>query len=63
MNFKKINTILSLFWLGAAILIVVLDINGTIRLTSNPILFFGVIISMVVSFQIVSYLEKKSKKN
>ena len=63
MNFKKINTILSLFWLGAAILIVVLDIKGTIRLTSNPILFFGVIISMVVSFQIVSYLEKKSKKN
>ena len=25
--------------------------------------FFGVIISMVVSFQIVSYLERKSKKN
>ncbi|MEE1237414.1 MAG: hypothetical protein UHI85_04990 [Turicibacter sp.] len=63
MNFKKINTILSLFWLGATILIVVLDINGTIRLTSNPILFFSVIISMVVSFQIVSYLEKKSNKN
>ena len=63
MNFKKINTMLSLFWLGAAILIVVLDINGTIRLTSNPILFFGVIISMVVSFQVVSYLERKSKKS
>jgi hypothetical protein len=51
--------ILALFWLVASIVIVVLDINGVINLARNNVLFFGVILSMFVSFQMINYFEKK----
>ncbi len=62
MSFKKINTILAVLWLVASVFIVVLDINGVISLAHNNFLFFGLIISMFVSFQMVTYFEKKAKK-
>lgn len=63
MNFKRINIILSVFWLVASILIVILDINGVIHLAQNHYLFFGLVISMFASFKLVTYFEKKVKKN
>lgn len=62
MSFKKINGILALFWLVVSIVIVVLDINGLVNLARNNVLFFGLILSMFVSFQMVTYFEKKAKK-
>lgn len=62
MSFKKINGILALFWLVISIVIVVLDINGFVNLARNNVLFFGLILSMFVSFQMVTYFEKKAKK-
>ncbi|MDO4924947.1 MAG: hypothetical protein Q3980_04735 [Turicibacter sp.] len=62
MSFKKINGILALFWLVVSIVIVVLDINGFVNLARNNVLFFGLILSMFVSFQMVTYFEKKAKK-
>lgn len=62
MSFKRMKGILVLFWLVASIIIVVLDINGVINLVRNNVLFFGVIISMFVSFQIINSFEKKAKK-
>ena len=62
MSFKRMKGILALFWLVASIVIVVLDINGVIILARNNILFFGVILSMFVSFQMINYFEKKKQK-
>ena len=50
MSFKRMKGILALFWLVASIVIVVLDINGVINLARNNVLFFGVILSMFVSY-------------
>lgn len=62
MSFNRMKGILALFWLVASIIIVVLDINGVINLARNNVLFFGVILLMFVSFQIVTYFEKKANK-
>ena len=59
MSFKRMKGILALFWLVASIVIVVLDINGVINLARNNVLFFGVIFSMFVSFQMINYFEKR----
>ena len=62
MSFTRMKGILALFWLVASIVIVVLDINGVINLARNNVLFFGVILSMFVSFQMTNYFEKKKQK-
>ena len=62
MSFKRMKGILALFWLVASIVIVVLDINGVINLARNNVMFFGVILSMFVSFQMINYFEKKKQK-
>ena len=62
MSFKRMKGILALFWLVASIVIVVLDINGVINLARNNVLFFGVILSMCVSFQMINDFEKKKQK-
>lgn len=63
MNYKMINIVLSVFWLVTSIAIVVLDIKGIVSLSSNNVLFFGFIIIMFASFQIVKYLEKRQTKS
>ena len=58
--FEIIRPIPPLAWIP--IVIVVLDINGVINLARNNVLFFGVILSMFVSFQMINYFEKKKQK-
>lgn len=62
MNYKIINIVLGVFWLVASIAIVVLDLKGVVSLSSNNLLFFGFIIIMFISFQIVKYFKKKQIK-
>ena len=62
MSFKRMNGILALFLLFDSIVIVLLDINCVINLSRNNVLFFGVILSMFVSFQMINYFEKKKQK-
>lgn len=62
MNFKRVNILLSLFWLVTSLIVVVLDVVGIINLAQNNFLFFGIIILMFVSFQVVHYYEKKSRQ-
>jgi len=61
-KYKKINTVLSVFWLIVSIGIVILDMQGVISLSRNNTLFFGIIIVMFLSFQVVKYFEKKANK-
>ena len=61
-KYKQINIALSVFWLIASIGIVILDTQGVISLSRNNALFFGIIIVMFLSFQVVKYFEKKANK-
>lgn len=61
-KYKQINIALSVFWLIASIGIVILDMQGIISLSRNNTLFFGIIIVMFLSFQIVKSFEKKANK-
>ncbi|EGC93109.1 hypothetical protein HMPREF9402_1344 [Turicibacter sp. HGF1] len=62
MDFKRINMILSVFWLLASIGIIYLDVKQVISLTRNTGLFFGVVIVMFLSFQVVKIFEKRASQ-
>ena len=62
MDFKRINMILSVFWLLASIGIIYLDVKQVISLTRNTGLFFGVVIVMFLSFQVVKSFEKRASQ-
>lgn len=59
MKFTRINMVLSVFWLLASIGIIYLDVKQVISLTQNTGLFYGLIIVMFLSFQVVKFFEKK----
>lgn len=59
MKFTRINMVLSVFWLLASIGIIYLDVKQVISLTQNTGLFYGLIIIMFLSFQVIKFLEKK----
>lgn len=62
MDFKRINMVLSVFWLLASLGIIYLDVKQVISLTRNTGLFFGLVIIMFLSFQVVKFFEKKYLK-
>lgn len=62
MDFKRINMVLSVFWLLASLGIIYLDVKQVISLTRNTGLFFGLVIVMFLSFQVVKFFEKRFQK-
>lgn len=62
MDFKRINMVLSVFWLLASLGIIYLDVKQVISLTRNTGLFFGLVIVMFLSFQVVKFFEKRATK-
>lgn len=58
-KFTRINMVLSVFWLLASLGIIYLDVKKVISLTRNTGLFWGLVIVMFLSFQVVKFFEKK----